>query len=510
MYRTKINLAVLSLVLWASGVVSAGEWEWIPASTTASDAQFRAVALGAQDDVWAGGWMNAGPGPFLLLVMHYDGVSWTDVGAPTPGFGSGIEAMGIAPDGSVWAAGYQRLRSGPFGTIKLNPLIMKYDGSTWQVLNTPNIGSGGGAKVRGLTVIDNNDIWFCGDWGSSGLALHWDGSNLTRHLVPDINTGGSGTYGTGVGLTSVSALGPNAVFAVGGASDGDFTGASTIFRWNGTDWIHLPGPTFAPSAHRLFSVTAISPTNVVAVGGADQTGPIALRFDGSAWSEDPLTGFVHPGGELDAITAISANDIWAAGTYTVNPPPDTARPLLLHFDGSQWTQFPSDPAGPFSGWFRGLDSLSATQVHVVGSGGFAPHSQRYEACGSAAVLTGGAGKSGLMGVPTLAADNLPVLPSTNFRIVIGNALPALLGYLVVGFSRVDAPFDQGVLYPAPDLLVPVLADPTGQIVLPLPLGSHPALCGLPTLFQALFPGDPGAAGPRQTAQSNWLEVVFGT
>jgi hypothetical protein len=42
------------------------------------------------------------------------------------------------------------------------------------------------------------------------------------------------------------------------------------------------------------------------------------------------------------------------------------------------------------------------------------------------------------------------------------------------------------------------------------LGSNPVLCGLTVHVQLIVPGDPGAAGGKHTAQSNYVSLTFGS
>ncbi len=129
--------------------------------------------------------------------------------------------------------------------------------------------------------------------------------------------------------------------------------------------------------------------------------------------------------------------------------------------------------------------------------------------GPASTLMAGAGKPGLFGVPLLSAQNLPKIPSGDFAIHASNLLPLASGYLVVGFSLISAPFDLGTLHPSPDLLLPIFTGGAGQLLLPITLAADPLLCGLTVHTQVLVLGDPGAAGPKQSAQSNRLSLTFG-
>ena len=151
----------------------------------------------------------------------------------------------------------------------------------------------------------------------------------------------------------------------------------------------------------------------------------------------------------------------------------------------------------------GAPSLPAeVQVNVVPASG---------PCISApGVVSGGVPKPGLLGPPTLAAVNLPALPSTNFALHATGCLPSHACTLIFGFGLISAPFDGGHLYPTPDLLLTLATNPQGEVLLPLVLGSDPLMCGLTFHVQLMVPGDPGAAGGKHTAQTNYLSLTFGS
>ena len=129
--------------------------------------------------------------------------------------------------------------------------------------------------------------------------------------------------------------------------------------------------------------------------------------------------------------------------------------------------------------------------------------------GSAAVSAGGTGKAGALGTPVLAADNLPKLPSNNFALHATNCFPLKPAQLIIGFGLLSANFDQGKLYPTPDLMLALGTSGSGEVLLPLVLSSDPFLCGVTIYAQLMVPGDPGAAGGKKTAQTNYLALTFG-
>ncbi|MGD0990311.1 MAG: hypothetical protein ABR874_21065 [Candidatus Sulfotelmatobacter sp.] len=162
----------------------------------------------------------------------------------------------------------------------------------------------------------------------------------------------------------------NYLLSVSASSSTDIwsVGASTI-HYDGTNWTAFPAPDMPGNGSNLLNgVADVSPDNVWAVGyinfqivGAYQS-PIVEHFDGTSWSVFPSPQFPAPQtAELNSITAISANDIWAGGEEFEDP---YAFPLLEHFDGTSWTQY----SPPVSNCIvRGISADSTDDIWAVGS-----------------------------------------------------------------------------------------------------------------------------------------------
>jgi hypothetical protein len=67
-------------------------------------------------------------------------------------------------------------------------------------------------------------------------------------------------------------------------------------------------------------------------------------------------------GNLTAIAATSAHDMWAVGSYN---PATTSQPLFMHYDGQQWTLVPGPDTGADSG-LSGVSASAPNDVWVVG------------------------------------------------------------------------------------------------------------------------------------------------
>jgi len=160
---------------------------------------------------------------------------------------------------------------------------------------------------------------------------------------------------TGV-LNGVSASSSSNVFAVG---DTVSNGVSTplVEFFNGTTWTVQATPSLGSTGGGLNSVTAISPTDVWAVGGGDG-GQLIEHFNGTSWSvvASPVSGR----GDLDSISAANADDIFAVGAVGE----EHLGASTLQFNGTTWSAVANGPTGTHS-----VDAISATDVWTVGGAG---------------------------------------------------------------------------------------------------------------------------------------------
>ncbi len=281
---------------------------------------------------------------------------WSHVYPPNPRthhYLNGVDAL--APD-DIWAVGryYDENNFTPDTT-----LAMHWDGVAWTIFPTPPVGG----YLLGVDAFGPNDVWavgHCPDCGMTSLTMHWDGVQWTR--IPSPSPPGYIT------LHDVVALAPDNVWAVG-ANDG---GHSTVaMNWDGTAWSIVPTPNggMFGDDNVLTSVTAISPTDMWAVGyiypkgGTPRT--LSIHWDGSQWT---LVNTPNPGNysrRLDGVTALAANDVWAVGAYSSDLG-STYTPLFLHWTGAQWEHVPSPQIGDYNS-LRDVHAIAPNDVWAVGT-----------------------------------------------------------------------------------------------------------------------------------------------
>jgi hypothetical protein len=129
---------------------------------------------------------------------------------------------------------------------------------------------------------------------------------------------------------------------------------------------------------QLESVAAASPSDAWAAGSSGASpnvGTLMLHWDGRAWSRitSPAVLDGVPG-MVEDVMAVSATDAWAVG-FTGPTRSDSAsadKPLMLHWNGTRWSQVASLP--PVAGGLSGI-TMSGHSGWAVGASEVAGHVQ---------------------------------------------------------------------------------------------------------------------------------------
>jgi len=170
-------------------------------------------------------------------------------------------------------------------------------------------------------------------------------------------------------LTSVTTVSACDVFVAGTQQ---FTGATTalIEHWDGTEWLVTPTP-FLPSDHlHIASIHGDASNDVWAVGGfRDSQGidrTLILHYDGSSWTQVPSPSPSSDFSDLAGVHAESANDAWAVGDFDNNGVDQT---LILHWNGTNWQQVTSPSPGVTGSndELFGVTATSASDAWAVGN-----------------------------------------------------------------------------------------------------------------------------------------------
>jgi hypothetical protein len=173
---------------------------WTATTAVSNDAFLFGASADATNDAWAVGFNGPENDDSQTLALHWDGTNWKN--SATPSVGSGANqlngVLALAPN-NVWAVGFSTPVAPPQGAATLT-LIEHFDGTSWSVVRSPNVGPNSGYqsnRLFGLTANSPTDIWAFGSYfaaGGSGnqstLLLHWDGISWTIQPSPNPTKGG--------------------------------------------------------------------------------------------------------------------------------------------------------------------------------------------------------------------------------------------------------------------------------------------------------------------------------
>ena len=216
------------------------------------------------------------------------------------------------------------------------------------------------AALLSITGTSASDVYAVGAVANDGkgpLVLHYNGQGWQR-----LATGAA----PGLWWISVTPI------------DGDFYMAGDqglILRYSpSTNAFQTQAtPSDSPT---LFGVWGPDASHIWAVGGDltnQDTGGVVWRFDGTSWGADPTIASFRPGGvpTLYKVWGRSASDVYASGRLG----------LILHFDGTQWTQVEVDTGGadPLD---LPLFTIHGNATQVAAVGGVVNSGVIYELTGS--------------------------------------------------------------------------------------------------------------------------------
>jgi hypothetical protein len=301
------------------------------------------VSARTPSDAWAVG-VQATETSNDTLALHWDGQSWTAVPTPNPWpecqdgdilwSGNALASVAAVSANDVWAVGTE--------CYSADAIIEHWNGSSWSLVPGARHKDGfdSTAALYDVAAISSSNVWAVGyrgtDYSTATLVEHYNGS-----IWSEVPAGGVSGY-----LSSVSATGPNDIWAVGSTDNGNF-----IEHFDGNTWSVVPSP--QPSGRSsLDSVSALSPTNAWAVGSRTGLGArestFTLHWNGSTWSEVPSPNprsTADATNQLRSVAAISADNVWAVGAYDNLQTGHQDRTLTIHWDGSSWSLVDSPTPG---------------------------------------------------------------------------------------------------------------------------------------------------------------------
>jgi hypothetical protein len=174
-------------------------------------------------------------------------------------------------------------------------------------------------------------------------------------------------------LASVAVLSPGNVWAAGSYYDISASQTRTLIEhWNGSSWTQLPTPSPSSTNSFLTGIAAVSADDIWAVGYysddvSDVQQTLILHWNGTAWTQvaSPDLGGSSRYNVLSGVTVISATKAWAVGV--ANPTGSQQQSLVLHWNGTAWKPYKSpDPSSSINF----LNSVSGTSARNVWAAGY--------------------------------------------------------------------------------------------------------------------------------------------
>ena len=381
MIRIRMVFALISVVPLTIGLLNPGggraaesgqtTFQVVKTPNENFDNGLDAASASAPTDIWAVG----------QSTIHFDGSKWTAFRAPMIK-GDNTGNLGGVADISptlAWAVGTVNI-----GLANPGQVIEQWNGTAWSVFPGPTFSKGDQPSLRALATIAADDIWAVGSLLSGGGQLlsflfeHWNGQAWTASTIVSGDAF----------LLGASADATNDAWAVGFSGAENDNSQTLVMHWDGTAWTTVPSPSVGSGANQLNAVAALASDDVWAVGFSTSTPPpqevatvnLIEHWDGSSWRivASPNVGpnSIFQSNRLLGVTAISATDVWAMGSFFASDGSGHQMTLLLHWDGTKWSRVASP--NPSNGIFlsdllyAGL-SPSAGNLWIFGAEDEAPH-----------------------------------------------------------------------------------------------------------------------------------------
>lgn len=267
--------------VWVAGVYgqaegsswtpAVAEWDgshWVETDVNpegkGSNYNLTAISVRSRDDAWIVGTYNPRDGQTMdqPLALHWDGNAWRDSHAPPVGEMAQLNAVvDLGPD-NAWVVG--NYYPNAVGETPGEPLIMRWNGREWSVVQGPTVGSGVLQAIGGTAP---DDVWAVGfQWSreaEAALVEHWDGKAWSKVALPTLP-------GNSHHLFGVAAVSREDVWAVG----------DVVLHWDGREWREVASPNpstlssgsqnVAPTqVYTLLRSISVSPDGTVWAVGAD-------------------------------------------------------------------------------------------------------------------------------------------------------------------------------------------------------------------------------------------------
>jgi hypothetical protein len=298
-------------------------------------------------------------------------LSWQTVNVPSFAPNSSLTGISAVNANDVWAFGTHVF---PLASVFSEHL----SGGVWTIVPVPSPpGPLVDAFSCGLCAIATDRVWAVGNSSSPSagyrpLVWRWNGSNWNIEGCPCPGN----LYNA---LFSISGVKPQDLWAVGSyrSQNQSFTRSLILHREDA--WVIVPAPQVGKGHNALYGVAVVKPNDAWAVGCVEtSTGgvkAITLHWNGNTWKLVPVQLSGQLNHALYCVAAHKSDDVWAVGSSYDQQAQQQQFPLILHWNGSHWTQIAAG-TNSNSMWLSGVSVSSSADALAVGvefKGGV-PHS----------------------------------------------------------------------------------------------------------------------------------------
>ena len=264
-----------------------------------------------------------------------------------------LSAVDASGPGDVWAVGMRTARN----SARPHSLVDHWNGHRWSIVTTPDIG-----WLNGVAVPAPGDVWTV----LGHTVLHRKPSGTWSVIkVPNLPPQSN--------LVRVSASGPNDVWFAGFQlgdeyAHNTFGWHGLVVHWNGRRWHVATTPNPTRRGTYLEGIEALSPSDVWAAGYVlaihNTARTLVMHWDGRTWKTVPSPS---PGDDYSVLWGMGRDadgGVWLTGDYGGSGHPHMTM-LLADVTGGRVNLTP-DPSDNPLGSITGASGVSSTDVWAVG------------------------------------------------------------------------------------------------------------------------------------------------
>ena len=268
---------------------------------------------------------DTGSGATENLVESWNGTTWSIV--PTPGQGVSNGLGNVDCLSTTWCTAV-----GSFVNLGgvIQSLVESWNGATWSIVPSPN----DGAHSNFLDNLSCTSTTWCvaagyfynGNAVTQTLVESWNGTTWSIVPTPNIGTGSNTLLGVSCTSTSsCTAVGyhvPTSPVIPGGIH-----AVTLVESWNGTSWSVVPSPNEGTASNNLFDISCVSPTSCVAVGSQYEgkkrkrvSHTLIESWNGISWSvvPSPNYGSTRAINLLLGVSCVLSGSCAAVGYHNIN------------------------------------------------------------------------------------------------------------------------------------------------------------------------------------------------